>query len=143
MKVIVKREYKPENTQKKDYVNLVVEPTRGEERSVTDSKRLYSSDYVNKRYKKIVFSGTFEKDIKMKDVIGTKENLQEFDILFIFNNKNYDPKLEYDEEDCKKLDKKLISKVLKSKRDMYEMIEKNMKKKRINNIEYIIYSNKL
>ena len=142
MKIIVKREYKPVNIQKKDCVNLVVEPTRGEERSVIDNKRLYSSDYVDKRYKKMVFNGTFEDDIKMKDIIGTKENLQEFDILFMFNSRKYDPKLEYEEDDCKKLDEKLISKTMKSKRDMYDMIEKNMRKKRLNNIEYIIFSYK-
>lgn len=142
MKIILRSETYKEVVKRKDYINLLVDGGKGVERKSKDSKRLYNKDYIDKEYKKIVFNGTIEGGTDIKDMILKKENMKEFVIMFIFNNGKYEPRFDTNEEECIKKDEKLKKRIIKTKREMYEIIEKNMKKKRRSNLEYIIFSYK-
>ena len=132
----------PTMTGRREFFNIKVESSIVSEMKCTDTMRMWSQEIPERSYSKIEFQGVLANKIKTKEIVGEKKDILEYDIIFVFNNKNYVPKWEYDEDECKRADKKLEGKEIRTMRDFYEQVEKNKKKKHTNNLEYIIYTYK-
>lgn len=142
MQVVTKMEMMPTMTGRRELFNLQVEGSVVNEKRCVDSMRMWNEEIGEKSYKKLEFRGTLMKKLETKELVAERKDIQEYDVIFVFNNKNYDPKWEYDEDECKRVDKKLKNKQVKVMREWYELVEKNKKKKHTNNLEYIVYSHR-